>query len=510
MMNQKRSSGILMPVFSLPGKFGIGDIGTSASQFIDFLKSADQQYWQILPMGPTEISFANSPYMSPSAFAGNPLLICPDDLIKKGLLKESEINTKSASEYQVDYPFVIKEKKRLLQLSFNQFTAQNPADSLSYFIKQHPWVEDYATYQALKEKYISPWTEWPLEIKKREKTALKTIKKELHSNISYYIFEQFLFFTQWSKLRKYAHENNIKLIGDLPIYVAADSADVWANQAIFQLHPTKLIPNQVAGVPPDYFSSTGQLWGNPLYKWHSTNKKTKKELWDWWEKRLRHNFSVTDAIRIDHFRGFESYWSIPAGEETAVNGKWLEGPGKNFFLEMEKRIAPLPIIAEDLGIITPAVDKMRKELGYPGMRIILFAFDGKPDNSYLPHNYDKNTVVYTGTHDNDTAVGWFLNPEISSEDKIRAKKYSNNKDQDLGTFHLDLIHLAYASVADTVILPIQDVLGFGNDCRINTPGTIEDNWQWRCAERFITPELASYLKEQVSLYGRQPSGSKKK
>ncbi len=505
LMDGTRASGILMPIFSLPSPMGIGDIGQASFDFIDFLKKSQQQYWQILPVGPTEPVFSNSPYMSPSAFAGDPLLIDIDSLIEFGLLDRSELSTQVFSEYQVDYTVVAKEKNRLLRLAWQSFKNTTPLSVLSNFTKENQWVDDYALFKVLKEKFDNtPWTSWPVSIKKRDPQTLQKTKEEHNDTFNYFIFEQFIFFNQWKKLFAYANKNNIKLIGDVPIYVAADSVDVWVNQSIFQLHKTQLTPTSVAGVPPDYFSPIGQLWGNPLYRWRSTIQSVKNKLWKWWEERLQHNFTLTHAIRIDHFRGFEAYWSVPSAEINAVNGKWIKGPGTAFFLEMEKRLGSLPIIAEDLGIITPEVNAMRKALGYPGMKVLLFAFDGNSDNSYLPHTYNTNTVVYTGTHDNDTAVGWFLSNAIQPGNKLQAKKYANQNNYEAGSFHRDLIHLAFASVADTAIIPMQDILGFGNDCRVNTPGTTDNNWQWRCAERFITDQLADYLGTQTSLYGRAP------
>ncbi len=499
----QRASGILLPIFSLPGPHAIGDIGKPALRFIDFLHQAGQQYWQILPSGPTDQAFANSPYMSPSAFAGNPLFISIDALHNDGLLENQDRKTIDTSEYIVDYRQAIQLKQSLLHKAWQRFIANNQQDTLDVFSAHHPWIKDYSLFQILKKRYANaPWFNWPEAVKKRDPETLKKIRQECAPDISYYTFEQFLFSRQWEQLRKYAHQRRVRIIGDLPIYVATDSADAWANQNIFQLDPRTSQPTSVAGVPPDYFSKTGQHWGNPLYRWKTTNKKIKTALLDWWAARFRHNFDMADVIRIDHFRGFESYWSIPADEETAMNGTWVKGPGLPFFKEMEKKIGKLPIIAEDLGIITPAVEKLRTELGYPGMRILLFAFDGDTNNTYLPHNFDHNTVVYTGTHDNDTAVGWYLNPTIPIEDKERAKRYANQNDMQAGVFHKDMLYMAYSSVANIAIVPMQDLLGFGNDCRVNTPGTIEGNWQWRCAPRFFTSELADWLKEQTITFRR--------
>ncbi|WP_051305660.1 4-alpha-glucanotransferase [Desulfogranum mediterraneum] len=502
---QQKSSGILLPVFSLPSPHGIGDIGQTACDFIDFLHRSGQQNWQILPLGPTEPAFANSPYMSPSAFAGNPLLISIDGLLKQGLLSEGELQYQDFSPYQVDYQRAAEYKTELLSIAWQKFTANNPNGTLENFSRKQPWVADYALFQALKERYNhAPWTSWPEEICQFRKTALARARLELANEIAYFTFEQFLFYSQWEKLHRYARKKKIHIIGDLPIYVAGDSADVWANQELFQLDPETCLPTRVAGVPPDYFSATGQLWGNPIYRWKDTENGVEEALLNWWEARLRHNLALTDAVRIDHFRGFESYWSVPAEESTAINGRWVKGPGLPFFTEMTRRLGPMNIIAEDLGIITPEVNELREALGYPGMKILLFAFDGSPQNTYLPHNLESNCVIYTGTHDNDTSVGWLLSPKVTAADKERAKRYANHPDSHAGTFHRDMIHLAYSSVANLAIIPMQDILGFGNDCRTNTPGTVAGNWQWRCAARFITPALADWLQELTAFFARTP------
>ena len=328
--------------------------------------------------------------------------------------------------------------------------------------------------------------------------------REEAQRIAYYIFEQYLFFKQWQSLHDYARANGIGLIGDLPIYVALDSVDVWCHQHIFQLDPRSAQPTHVAGVPPDYFSRTGQRWGNPLYRWQAADPDVQRDLFNWWEQRFRINFHLTDTVRVDHFRGFESYWAVPAGEETAINGHWEPGPGRSFFKAMQSQLGPMGIIAEDLGIITPEVEALRNALGYPGMKILLFAFDGTVDNAYLPYNCEKNSVVYTGTHDNDTAVGWYLSPEVDPAAKRKAKLFARRQDDDAGSFHQDLIHLALSSPSNLAIFPMQDVLGFGNDCRLNTPGTVINNWQWRCAGRFLNDETADWLSCLTSLFGRNP------
>lgn len=508
---RQRSSGILLPVFSLPGPFGIGDIGLSARNFIDFLQKSRQSSWQILPLGPTSPMFGNSPYMSYSAFAGNPLLISVEDLVEQGFVGQQDLANLGFSEYQIDYQRAAGFKSNLLQVAWRRFGATpDNRDLLDEFACAHPWVGEYALFLALKEHYQGlPWYDWPPALRNRQVPALRDAGKRLGEKITCRVFEQFVFFSQWRRLRAYANDYGVRMIGDLPIYIALDSADAWINQAIFQLDPASSQPTHVAGVPPDYFSVTGQRWGNPLYRWDATDPCVRNQLWDWWEQRLRLNFSLVDTLRLDHFRGFASYWAVPADEATAINGQWRPGPGQPFFAEMEQRLGGMSIIAEDLGIITPEVDELRSNLGYPGMNILLFAFDGDSTNSYLPYNIEKDSVVYTGTHDNDTAVGWYLSPEVDPAAKRRAKRFANRQDDEAGVFHQDMIHLALSSAANLAILPMQDVLGFGNDCRMNTPGTAANNWQWRCAERFVNAGVAEWLADLTALFGRIPSGSEK-
>jgi len=503
---RQRSSGILLPLFSLPGPHGIGEIDLEAHAFIDFLKKSGVSCWQILPTGPISPIFGNSPYMSFSAFAGSSLLIGTHALLHQGLLQARDIPELHHSPYLVDYAQVSGSKQTLLQAAWQRFSAiPTNMHQLQQFTLEHPWSLEYALFVALKEKFNqAPWYKWPEDIRLHQPEACQKAMTELEQSVHYHLFTQHLFFQQWRKLHLYAQAQGIQLIGDLPIYVALDSVDVWANQAIFQLDAGTGLPTRVAGVPPDYFSATGQRWGNPLYRWSTKDQLVREQLWDWWEQRLRHNFSMVDVLRIDHFRGFESYWSVPAEEETAMNGGWKPGPGIDFFLEMQNRLGQMPIIAEDLGIITPEVDHLRESLHFPGMKVLLFAFDGNPENSYLPYNIEKQSVVYTGTHDNDTAVGWFLSPDVSPEAKRRAKMFANHLDDNAGTFHRELIYLALSSPANLAILPMQDVLGFGNDCRMNTPGTTSGNWQWRLADQFLSADIALWLREQMALFGRIP------
>ena len=472
--------------------------------FIDFLAASGQSYWQILPLSPTSPIFANSPYMSFSAFAGNPLFISPQYLYEQGLLVRDDLTVPPFSDYFIEFEKVQKFKKSLIRKAWENFrTSSRKTLFLDFCHKASSWLNDHALFMALRKKYNQvPWYEWPSDIRSADRKSLLVASLELEESINYYRFEQYLFFSQWQRLLDHAHAKGIRIIGDLPIYVGADSVDVWANQHIFELNLKTRKPTQVSGVPPDYFSETGQLWGNPLYRWNTRKGEVKKQLYDWWYRRFKAILSQVDVIRIDHFRGFESYFSISADDETAENGKWKKGPGIQFFREIEKRLGSMPVIAEDLGVITPAVEKLRDDLGFPGMKILLFAFDGNSDNSYLPMNYENNCIVYTGTHDNDTAVGWFLDPDVPRQGKLQMKRAANKLDDGISTAHRDLIYLAMSSTAVLSILPMQDVLGFGNDCRMNTPATTEKNWQWRCTSENLNENVAGWLMQQTFFYGR--------
>ena len=509
-----RSSGVLLHISSLPSPFGIGDLGSGSFDFIDFLAQSGQRYWQVLPLGPTNEVFGNSPYMSSSAFAGNPLFISPEQLIRDGLLGKEDLPAYTFSEYLVDFAQVTAWKKEVLKKAWQIFQQKtSPVGQDRFFTKladEHHWLKKYSLFMALKQRFGQQgWLQWPEKIRRCQPKAVREAERELQEEIRYFQFEQYLFFKQWKNLHDYARKKGIQIIGDLPIYVGLDSADVWANQEIFTLSPKTGEPTHVAGVPPDYFSETGQLWGNPLYYWKSAGTVQEK-LFTWWQQRLQAILSTVDIIRIDHFRGFESYWSVPAEEETALKGSWKTGPGISFFQKMENQLGDLPIIAEDLGVITPAVEKLRDDLEFPGMKILLFAFDGNPDNAYLPQNITRNCVIYTGTHDNDTAVGWYLSDQVSDYAKKMARLYANCRDVTATHFHQQMIYLAQSSVAALCILPMQDVLGFGNDCRMNRPGTASDNWQWRCARHFITDALAAELRGTTALFGRLPVKKEKK
>lgn len=491
-----------MHVSALPGDSGIGDLGSKSHAFIDFLHQAGQSFWQILPLGPVSPVFDNSPYMTFSAFAGNPLFISAEPLLKDGLLQKRDLSNHNFSEFYVIFEEVINWKKNILNQAWKAFQTTSAEKHLDTFIDTHTWVRDYALFMALKEENDNKaWFHWPKGVKQRNLQALSVATDRLRQKVRYFTFEQYIWHSQWQQLHEYAKSKNIRIIGDLPIYVGLDSVDVWANQQIFKLNQNGE-PTHVAGVPPDYFSKNGQRWGNPLYRWNSSVKTVQDALANWWENRFATLLSQVDVLRIDHFRGFEAYWSIPAAEKTAIKGTWEKGPGKKFFLDIQKKLGPLPLIAEDLGTITSEVEKLRNTLGYPGMKILLFAFDGNSENAYLPYNHCKNCVVYTGTHDNDTAVGWFLNPEIAPTAKKQAKHFANCQDSNAGTFHLQMIYLAHSSRAGLSILPMQDVLGFGNDCRFNTPGTTQDNWKWRCPAQYLNETLANQLYNSTLRFGR--------
>lgn len=499
----RRGSGILLHVTSLPSPYGIGDFGPGARAFIDFLRAAGQRYWQFLPLGPTDPVTGGSPYMSPAALAGNPLLISPDLLVEEGLVERREAEGHPQfSEYHTDGDGLRAFKSALLRQAYARLAAAAPRlrDDFAAFCRaEATWLNDYALFMAIRAREGGrPWWEWPAPLAGREGTSLARAGAALAAECRYYQFEQFLFFRQYRRMRHHAQQCGVALIGDLPIYVSLDSVDVWANQSCFLLHPQTRLPTHVAGVPPDYFSKTGQLWGNPLYRWQVGRGKN-EHLYAWWAERFRQIRRLVDVARIDHFRGFESYWQVPAREKTAVKGRWVKGPGQGFFAHMGEAIGDLEIIAEDLGVITPEVIRLRDELGYPGMKILQFAFDSDAENLYLPHNFtSSNCVVFTGTHDNNTSLGWYLE-DATEETRARVRRYART---DGGEIHWDMIRLALSSTARMAILPLQDLLGFGGDCRMNRPGTVRGNWAWRCASRFLTNDLARRLREESAFYGR--------
>ena len=494
----ERSSGILFHPTSLPGKYGIGTLGKEAYAFIDFLKKSRQKLWQIFPLGPT--GYGDSPYQSFSSFAGNPYLIDFDLLIEAHLLSEEDLRDVffGDNEEYIDYGAIYNQKYPLLRKAYENFKSSDNhemRENLEHFKRENAsWLNDYSLYISLKNHFNGlPWNEWVHDIKNREHGAMEHYRNELADDIEYHNFIQFLFFKQWGDVKRYANENGIKIIGDIPIFVAADSSDAWANPEIF-LFDEERKPVKVAGVPPDYFSATGQLWGNPLYNW----QKLKETNYSWWVERVRANLSTCDIIRIDHFRGFEAYWAVPYGDDTAINGQWEPGPGIDLFNAIKSQLGELPIIAEDLGLMTQGVIDLREATGFPGMKILGFAFDSGEENDYLPHTYTKNCVVYTGTHDNDTLIGWFQ--KAKEEDRQFARDYLNSRSDD--EIHWNAIRGAWSSVANMAISPVQDFLGLGSEARINTPGVAAGNWQWRLRHGVLTDELAERIAKLTKVYSR--------
>lgn len=493
-----RISGILLHPTSLPSKYGIGDLGKDAYQFVDFLKKSGQHLWQVLPLTPT--GFGDSPYQSFSAFAGQPLLISPDHLTELGLLTEDDLkNCPETSPDKVDYGTVIPWKFSILKKAFENY--RHTSDKMlleeydSFYKNNRFWLDDYAMFMACKEVNDGKsWLDWDKEYQSPSPSFLSELKETLKTQLHYYKFIQFMFFKEWYALKKYANENEIKIIGDIPIFVSLDSADVWANKSLFQLD-SKGYPLAVAGVPPDYFSETGQLWGNPLYDW-DMHKKTG---YKWWILRIQCQLDLVDYLRIDHFRGFEAYWSIPYGEETAVNGKWKYGPRESLFLAIEKALGDhLPIIAEDLGVITPEVERLRDRFHFPGMKVLQFGFESTEESSFLPHQFTTtNCVCYTGTHDNDTITGWYQTADEAARDKVR--RYMNT---DGSSVHLDFIRTCLGTIAAYAIFPLQDLLGIGKEGRMNCPGVASGNWEWRYRKEMLSDELAAKLLELSRLYGR--------
>ncbi len=500
-----RSCGLLLHISSLPGRFGIGQLGPNAYSFLDFMEKAGQEVWQFLPLGPVDSVTGYSPYMSSSAFAGNPLFISPEIMMESGLLDRQDLEELPLlSEYFVEYEKIIPLMQGLLEKAHARFIKKTPPSGFQAFCQEHSsWLDDYCLFMAMKERYKGKaWNRWPRDIARRNRSAIKTAARELADRIDFHKFVQWEFFTQWQAFRNTASGKGIKFFGDMPIYVAPDSADVWANQDCFELDPVTLEPAFVAGVPPDYFSKTGQRWGNPIYKW-KINGKHNDAVYNWWEKRLRFTAHFMDMVRIDHFRGLQAFWRVPAREKTAIKGRWIRGPGRYFFERLRSAVNKLEIVAEDLGTITGPVIRLRDELGLAGMKVLIFAFDSDEHNLYLPHNFEhRNFVVYTGTHDNNTVVGWYLDPEVSDYAKQRARRYANS---DGNRIHWDFIRMAYSSVARLAIIPMQDVLGFGSDCRMNLPASPRGNWRWRLAERFITDDVAGALRSEAKFYARLPN-----
>jgi len=505
-MRHRRASGILLHPTSLPSPFGVGDLGPTSEAFIDFLGETGQHWWQMLPLGPAGGS--HSPYQSHSSFAGNPLIISPERMLARGFLGEEDLPEPppyAGPEVRIDFDEVGRFKERLLRTAFARFDPSSHPTFEFFASTQASWLDDFALFMALKSEHGGrPWYEWEPELATRKPEALALAVGRHEAEVRYHRFVQYIFFLQWQEMRDYCRNRGIELIGDLPIYVAEDSADVWARPDLFQLDIFGR-PTVVAGVPPDLFSPEfGQRWGNPLYKWEAH----KAEHYAWWFARLRATIDRVDLVRLDHFRAFEAYWEVPASSPTAAVGRWVEAPGEEFLTELRQHLGGLPLIAEDLGVITDEVERLRDDFGLPGMKILQFAFGASgQDEQYLPHCHIPHCVVYTGTHDNDTAVGWYYmtpggtgqSDEQIIEEREFVRRYLGPIDEPI---HWALIRMAFASVADTVIVPLQDVLGLGSNARMNVPGDATGHWGWRFEFSQLTPEVRSRLAELCLVYGR--------
>ncbi len=492
-----RTSGILLHISSLPSEYGIGTFGKEAYRFVDFLEKAGQTYWQILPIGIT--GYGDSPYQSFSSFAGNPYFIDPDLLCKDGLLEKGDyIDVDFGKDIEkTDYGKLYTNRYPMLRKAYKKFILQKNAEYEAFLEENQKWIFDFALFMALKDEHKGAcWQTWETPIKKREKSALEAAKSRLADDIDFYCVTEFLFFRQWFALKEYANKKGIKIIGDVPIYVALDSADVWANPEDFELD-ANLAPVNIAGCPPDAFSEDGQRWGNPLYNW----KKMKKEGFSWWCSRVAFSAKIFDVLRIDHFRGFEAYWSIPAKEKTAKGGKWVQGPGNALFSTLEKKLGKLPIIAEDLGFLTPGVKKLLKKTGFPGMKVLEFAFDPAGNSEYLPHNICKNSVAYIGTHDNEPALLWF--DSVSEKTSDFAKEYMSLTKEE--GYNWGFIRTLLSCSADTAIVQMQDLLGLSKGTRMNTPSVVSGNWTWRMRPECINDWLARIIREKTELYRRIPN-----
>jgi 4-alpha-glucanotransferase len=485
----------------LPSRFGIGDLGLEAYRFVDFLRDTAQQYWQVLPLGPT--GFGNSPYMSYSALAGNPLLISPERLRDEGLLTDEDFA--SLPEFptdRVDFEAVIKTKMPLLQKACESFKVKasplQQKEFAGFCESTANWLDDYALFMALREAHDgASWHTWEPELAQRQPEALDKWRRRLTNEIFYQKYLQFEFFRQWVELKSYARLGHIQIIGDIPIYVAHNSAEVWAHPEIFAIDEKTGEAALMSGVPPDYFSATGQLWGNPVYNWEQLQQDDFK----WWVQRFKSLLEFVDIIRIDHFRGFQAYWAVKQGETTALNGEWVLAPGEAFFEVLNQKLGKLPILAEDLGIITPEVEALRDRFEFPGMKVLQFAFGSGPGNVYLPFNYQPNFVVYTGTHDNDTTVGWFN--QLSDNDREALLGYLGCTSDD--GIHWDMIRVAFSSVANQAIIPLQDILGLGTEARMNFPSKSEGNWEWRYQSDALNQEICDRLKTLTEIFGRAPN-----
>ena len=502
----QRTAGLLLHPPSLPGPFPIGDLGPAAHELLDWLSACDLACWQMLPLGPT--GFGDSPYQCFSSFANNPLLISPERLVADGWLIEADLRGVPRFPVEaVDYGRVIEYKTALLKQAFENFKrttdTDRRADFLAFTQRAESWLEDYALFRALKDQHGgASWNHWPAALARRESQAIADARERFYNEIEAQKFYQYLVDKQWSALRAYCHSKRIKIIGDIPIFVAYDSSDVWSNKRLFKLNEAGA-PLVVAGVPPDYFSKTGQLWGNPIYNWERLGETG----FQWWIDRIRATLEVVDIVRIDHFRGFAACWEVPAGDPTAENGQWVAVPGRELFTQLRESLGELPIIAEDLGVITPDVEALRDDFGFPGMRILQFGFRDTT-NSDLPHNYIRNAVVYTGTHDNDTAVGWFNSrpgkgSTRSAAQIAQARKFCMEYlNSDGRESQWDFIRAALASVANTAMVPLQDVLGLGSDARMNLPASTAGNWRWRFKPGTLTRTISKRLRQLTALYVR--------
>lgn len=498
-----RASGILAHITVLPGRYGIGDLGPVAYSFVDFLSEADQYLWQILPLNPTSNAYGHSPYSGVSAAAGNPLLITLEPLLIQGLLYASDVGKlTSLPADRVDFKRLVPLKQLILQIAFKRFKQGGAPEWQERFRAfkrtEASWLNDYALFAALRDFFGIPWTEWEPAYRDRYPDAMRAAREKLTDLVEYHAFTQFLFFEQWRALRAYALQRNIRIIGDVPFFVALDSADVWAHRELFKLSPSGR-PVVVAGVPPDDFSAVAQLWGNPLYDWEAMAAQDYR----WWIERLNHQLRLVDILRIDHFRGFESAWEVPADAPSAAYGQWVKGPGAELFHVLEAALArPAPVIAENLGTITEEVEALLAVLGYPGIKVLQFGLSGKPTHPHLPHNYrDMNCVVYTGTHDLDTTRGWFASIPASQQDFVH--RYLGTDSHDI---FWGCIRLALSSVTHIAIIPLQDILDLGSDARMNTPGTIAGNWEWRLTTDQVQRLTARRLSEMTHLYGRADHG----
>ncbi|MFB3902994.1 MAG: 4-alpha-glucanotransferase [Acidobacteriota bacterium] len=498
-----RSSGLLLHPTSLPGRWGIGDLGQPAYDFVDFLEKAGQRLWQILPLGPT--GHGNSPYQCLSSFAGNPLLISLDELFKQGWLTAEEVQSAPSAdrlcETRVNYSAVGEFKRWCLDRAYERFrdrpSQEQRARFASFCAAEQEWLEDFALFVALKDHYRgASWDQWEHSAVLREPQALQRWKQKLHEQVEANKFFQFVFFEQWRNLKDYANRKGIRIVGDMPVFVAYDGADVWSHPELFFLDQNRR-PTVMAGVPPDYFSPTGQLWGNPLYRWD----RMAEDGYRWWISRVKNTLELVDIVRLDHFRGFEAYWEVEAGEKTAAKGRWVKGPGEKLLRALKQAVGDLPFVAEDLGLITPEVEQLREQFALPGMKVLHFAFGDSAANPYLPHNHVRNCVVYTGTHDNDTTLGWFNTLE-PAEKKVIEEYVGHTVRHPCR----DLLRLAFSSVADVVIVPVQDLLCLGSDARMNVPGVADGNWEWRLREGELSEKLAVELKSITLFYGRGEKG----